>query len=126
MISYYIGLVIIIVGITFDFFGSLGLVRFPDVYNRLQAATKGVTLGTCSIMLGILIIRGFSGLGMKAILCAIFLLMTSPVAAHAIARAAHISGVKLWEKSVIDKYEEEHPAGVGITTGETEESIDTN
>ena len=37
-------------------------------------------------------------------MCAVFLLLTSPVAAHALARGAHISGVRLWEKSVVDRY----------------------
>jgi multicomponent Na+:H+ antiporter subunit G len=40
-------------------------------------------------------------------LCAAFVLLTSPVAAHALAKGAHMSGVKLWEKSVVDKYDEE-------------------
>jgi multicomponent Na+:H+ antiporter subunit G len=99
--------IFISIGLAFDFFGCLGLMRFPDFYNRLQAATKGVTLGTCSIMLAIFIKVGFTSLGIKAILCAIFLLLTSPVAAHALARGAHISGVKLWERSVCDKYTED-------------------
>jgi multicomponent Na+:H+ antiporter subunit G len=46
-----IGLVFIVIGIAFDFFGSLGLLRLPDVYNRLHAAIKCVTLGTSSILL---------------------------------------------------------------------------
>ena len=54
-----IGLVFIGVGLAFDIFGALGLVRLPDVYNRLQAATKSVTLGTCSILFGTFLIVGF-------------------------------------------------------------------
>lgn len=106
-INYTIGFVFIIIGLIFDFFGCLGLVRLPDLYNRLQASTKCVTLGTCSIMFGVFIIHGFTGLGIKALLCAIFLLLTAPVSAHAIARGAHIAGFKLWDKSVCDKYEED-------------------
>ncbi|MFH1577745.1 MAG: monovalent cation/H(+) antiporter subunit G [Candidatus Omnitrophota bacterium] len=102
-----IGYIFIIIGLGFDFFGCLGLVRFPDVYNRLQASTKSVTLGTCSILFGLFLFKGFSAAGIKAIFCIIFLFLTSPVAAHALARAAHKSGVKLWEKSVCDKYEED-------------------
>ena len=93
------------VGLAFDLFGCLGLLRLPDVYNRLQAATKCVTLGTCSILFGMFLIVGFTSAGMKAVLCIMFLLLTSPVAAHALARAAHKSGVKLWSGSVIDAYE---------------------
>ena len=102
-----IGLTFIVIGLTFDVFGCLGLVRLPDVYNRLQAATKCVTLGTCSILFGCFIIVGFVAAGMKALLCIIFLILTSPVAAHAIARGAHRAGVKLWEGSVIDRYKED-------------------
>ena len=102
-----VGMVFIGVGIVFDLVGCLGLVRLPDVYNRLQATTKCVTLGTCSILLGTFIMQGFCAAGIKALLAAVFLMLTSPVAAHALARGAHRSGVKLWEKSVCDKYAED-------------------
>ena len=97
---------LILIGLGFDLFGCIGLVRLPDVYNRLQAATKCVTLGTCFILIGILVHAGISPLGVKAFLCAVFVILTSPVGAHALARGAHISGVRLWDKSVVDKYEE--------------------
>lgn len=100
-----LGIMFIVVGLVFDFFGCLGLIRLPDVYNRLQASTKCVTLGTCSILLGLFLFQGFTAGGIKALLCIIFLILTAPVSAHALARAAHKSGVKLWEKSVCDHYE---------------------
>ncbi len=98
--------IIIGIGLAFDLFGAIGLVRLPDVYNRVQAATKCVTLGTCLILVGVFVEVGFSALGIKALFCALFVILTSPVGAHAIARGAHISGVRLWEGSVADKYEE--------------------
>jgi len=101
------GLILIIIGIAFDFFGCLGLVRFPDVYNRLHSSIKCVTLGTCSILLGLFLFKGFSATGIKALLCIVFLLLTAPVSAHALARSAHKTGVALWEKSVCDKYAED-------------------
>ena len=79
-----IGKTLITTGLMFDLFGCIGLIRMPDVYNRLQAATKCVTLGTFSIMLGVFAIYGFTAVGIKAILCGIFLLITSPTAAHAL------------------------------------------
>ena len=103
----YAGYVFIIAGIAFDFFGCLGLVRLPDVYNRLQASTKCVTLGTCGIMFGVFLISGFNAQGVKALLIIAFLILTAPTSAHALARAAHISGVKLWEKSTCDFYAED-------------------
>jgi len=98
--------IFIIIGITFDLFGCIGLVRMPDIYNRLQTSTKCVTLGTCGILLGVLVKFGLSAAGVKSLLCIIFILLTSPVAAHALARGAHKSGVKLWDKSVCDKYKD--------------------
>jgi multicomponent Na+:H+ antiporter subunit G len=98
---------IIAVGLAFDLFGCIGLVRLPDVYNRVQAATKCVTLGTCMILLGVLVEAGVGAMGTKALLCALFIILTSPVAAHAIARGAYRSGVRLWEGSVMDRYGED-------------------
>jgi multicomponent Na+:H+ antiporter subunit G len=102
-----IGYILIIIGILFDIFGCIGLVRFPDVYNRLQASTKCVTLGTFLLLIGVALTSGLSALSMKALICAVFILITSPTAAHAIAKGAYASGVELWEKSVVDKYGEE-------------------
>ncbi|MFC1490213.1 monovalent cation/H(+) antiporter subunit G [Candidatus Latescibacterota bacterium] len=99
-----IGFALFIVGVLFDLFGCIGLVRLPDVYNRLQAATKCVTLGTCMILIGLVFFMGFGAAGIKALLCAAFILLTSPVGAHALARAAYKSGVKLCEGSVVDEY----------------------
>ncbi len=99
-----IGYILIIIGILFDIFGCIGLIRFPDVYNRLQASTKCVTLGTILLLVGVALVSGSGATAAKAIICAIFILITSPTAAHAIAKGAYASGVKLWEKSVVDKY----------------------
>ena len=102
-----IGLIFIGIGLTFDVLGCLGLVRLPDVYCRLQAATKCVTLGTCSILFGTFLIVGFTAAGIKSLLCIMFVILTAPVAAHAIARGAHRAGVKLWKDSIVDKYAED-------------------
>ncbi len=103
----FAGYTLMTVGILFDIFGCIGLVRFPDVYNRLQASTKCVTLGTILLLVGVALISGLGATSAKAIICAVFILITSPTAAHAIAKGAYASGVKLWEKSVVDKYGEE-------------------
>jgi len=103
-----IGWLILCLGVAFDLFGCIGLVRLPDVYNRLQAATKCVTLGTCLILVGVAVCAGLDQMSLviKALLCAIFVLMTSPVGAHALARGAYRSGVRLWSGSVVDEYAE--------------------
>jgi len=103
----FIGYTLVIIGILFDIFGCIGLVRFPDVYNRLQASTKCVTLGTILLLVGVAIVSASGPMAAKAIICAVFILLTSPTAAHAIAKGAYASGVQLWEDSVVDKYAEE-------------------
>jgi multicomponent Na+:H+ antiporter subunit G len=102
-----IGLVFIGIGVAFDFFGCLGLLRLPDVYNRLQAATKSVTLGTWSILFGVFLHYGFTAVGVKALICIPLLLFAATVAAHALIRGSYIFGIKLWKKSVIDDYKNE-------------------
>jgi len=89
--------------------GAMGIVRFPDVYNRIHANTVVVVGGAILTMMGAGILGGLSIFTLKAIVIIIFLFLTNPVSAHAIARAAHRSGVKLWRRSVVDKLKEEKP-----------------
>jgi multicomponent Na+:H+ antiporter subunit G len=102
-----IGMFFIITGVIFDFLGVLGLIRFPDVYNRLQAATKCVTFGSIGILFGVLLIQGFSTFGFKAFIGILFICIASPTAAHAIARAAHRSRIPLAKETMVDRYEED-------------------
>jgi len=100
-------MVFIWTGILFNFLGVLGLIRLPDVYNRLQAATKCVTFGSAGLLFGIFILQGFTSFGFKTLLGIAFIFLTSPVAAHAIARASHRSRIPLCSESVIDMYEKD-------------------
>lgn len=87
--------------------GAMGIVRFPDVYNRIHAHTVVVVGGVIVILLGASMFEGLSSYTLKTLIIALFLFLTAPVSSHAIARAAHKSGVKLWRQSVVDKLEEE-------------------
>jgi multicomponent Na+:H+ antiporter subunit G len=110
------GLVLIVIGVLFDIAGCVGLVRLPDVYNRIQASTKCVVLGTTFILLGAVIWLGSLHALLKGLLCILLILITSSTAAHALARAAHRSGVPLAQGSVIDHYAEDGEGGA--STGE--------
>ena len=105
--SNTIAIIIISVGVFFDIAGCIGLIRLPDIYNRLQASTKCVTLGTCLILFGVLIYMGFNSISLKALLCILFIVCASPTAAHAISRASHKAGIQLWKGSMFDKYKED-------------------
>jgi multicomponent Na+:H+ antiporter subunit G len=99
-----IGLTLFVIGVLFDLFGCVGLVRLPDVYNRIQASTKCVVLGTTFLLLGTVVWIGTPAVIIKGLLCILFVLITSSTAAHALARAAHRSGVALAECSIVDRY----------------------
>jgi len=99
--------ILIAIGVLFNLFGCIGLLRLPDVYNRLQSATKTVTLGTWSILLGVLIKYGFVAIGVKALIAIPILFFVATVSAHALVRGSYIFGIPLGKKSVKDDYKEE-------------------
>ena len=109
-----IGLILLIIGISFDVVGCIGLVRLPDIYNRLQAATKCVTLGTCMILLSVVFYTGFNAIGVKALLCIWFVLMTSPTGAHAKRKPNQSLSIRLWEGSIMDKYADDREGAEDI------------
>jgi len=92
------------IGAFFFIVGTIGLIRFPDVYTRLHATTKCDTLGLGMILAGIMFYEGATFASVKIAFIIIFVFLTNPTGAHAIARAAHIHGIKLCEKTVIDMY----------------------
>lgn len=87
-----IGDILLVIGCTFIALGSLGLIRMPDVYNRLQAGTKAATLGAMSVLLGI----GFHhpDWWAKLLVIAGFVLFTNPVGSSTIARASRKAGIE--------------------------------
>ncbi|NPE29204.1 monovalent cation/H(+) antiporter subunit G [Methanococcoides sp. SA1] len=107
LIQDIISTFLLVVGAFFVFLGMVGLIRLPDVYNRLHATTKIGTLGAFGVMLSIVTKVGLEPIGVKAITVGLFILLTAPVAAHMIGRAAHRHGVGLCKESVIDEYGKE-------------------
>ncbi len=108
-----VGIALVTLGVAFDVAGCIGLLRLPDVYNRLQAATKCVTLGTCLVLLGAAFVADSVPGAVKAMLCAAFVLVTSPTAAHALARGSYRAGIPLWEGSLCDACREADPPPAG-------------
>lgn len=81
------------IGMVFFLGGTVGLVRCPDLYTRLNPAVKCDTMGACSITLALSIHAGFSTALIKLILVIFLLLLTSAPSGHAIARSAYLSGI---------------------------------
>lgn len=97
--------VLILIGSIFALGAAVGVVRMPDVYIRMHAATKAGTLGSGLILLAVGLSSGDFGVLVRALAAVVFLIITAPVAAHLLGRAAYISGVKTWEGTVLDELE---------------------
>jgi len=96
---------ITLLGSVFLLLGAIGLLRMPDVYNRMQAGTKATSLGTILTLLGI-------GIAVpewlaKLLLLILFVLFTNPISSHALARAAHYAGIKLTDKTLRDNLKDD-------------------
>ena len=96
--------VFLVLGGAFAAIAGLGLLRLPDVLIRMHASTKAGTLGVGLIVIGTAIHFGGLIVATKAALIILFLLLTAPVAAHLIGRAAYRSGTPLWSGTVIDEW----------------------
>ncbi len=102
---------IALLGSLFLFLGAMGVLRMPDVYNRMQAGTKATTMGSMLSLIGV-------GIAMpewlpKLAVLILFILFTNPISSHALARAAHFAGIKLTDISLRDNLkddEEKHDA----------------
>lgn len=86
------------------FVASLGLVRLPDVYTRMHAATKATTFGMVSILIATSLAFQDAEITTQSLLALVFLFLTAPVSAHLIARAAYRKGPDLSSRTTIDEY----------------------
>lgn len=102
LIDILTGLVIII-GAVFTLVASLGIVRFPDVYSRSHAASKAGTLGSGLLLFALALYAGDLGVASRAFAAFLFLLLTAPIAAHLLVRAAYFVGHKAWHGTYIDE-----------------------
>lgn len=82
--------------------GSVGINRLPDFYTRIHAAGKVDTLGIMLFISGLMVYEGLTLNGAKLLLIVTFLLLTSPVASHALARRAYLAKIEPWFGPVPD------------------------
>ena len=105
-----IGVFLLISGTVFCVLGVYGMVRLPDIYNRLHAAGKVMTFGAGGVLLSLLFLVP-SRAGIKGLATAAFLLLTAPVVTHVLARAAYRAGVPLAPESGRDDLAEDRRRG---------------
>jgi multicomponent Na+:H+ antiporter subunit G len=96
-----IGGVLAIGGSLFLLLGSIGLIRMPDAYNRIQAGTKASTLGTILSLAGLFFV--YPDWFGKLLILILFVMITNPVSSHVLARAAYYTMVPLTKITKVDK-----------------------
>ena len=103
--------VLLVLGSLFSFVAALGMLRLPDTVIRMHAATKAGTLGAGLVLIGEAFFYAELGIILRALAAITFLLLTAPVAAHLIGRAAYYSNIRLWHKTWIDQLAESYITG---------------
>jgi len=99
----------LIAGLFFMLVGAVGIVRFPDAYNRLHASSKCSTLGLVGLLLGAIFHIGTLAVTTKALLTILFAFVATPVGSHILAKAAHIDKMKQWPGTLSDELAEDYP-----------------
>ncbi|MCH8543703.1 MAG: monovalent cation/H(+) antiporter subunit G [Alcanivorax sp.] len=95
--------VFMLVGALFMLLAGLGALRMPDLLMRMHATTKAGALGSGVIMVAVAIHFGEAGVTTRAVAITLFIMLTSPVAAHVIARAGYFTGTPMWSRIVRDE-----------------------
>ena len=104
-------------GSAFSLLAALGVLRMPDVFTRMQASTKASTLGLGCLLIGAALQMGDFGTFIRAASIGAFVLLTTPVAGHVIARASYLAEVPLWSGTVLDE-RRRNAAGASHRTGD--------
>ena len=103
-VAEWISVVLIVLGIVFMAVGSIGVIRLPDFYSRTHAASKTDTLGILLVIVGLMVLEGFTINMGKLSFVLIFVALANPIGSHALARAAMDSDLKplLFKKGELD------------------------
>jgi multicomponent Na+:H+ antiporter subunit G len=92
---------LLLVGLFFSLSGALGVLRLPDIYSRVQSATKAITMGALPVLLATVVATGLTSYNTsRAILIGLLIAVTNPAASHALVRAAYRTGIPQWSGAV--------------------------
>ncbi len=108
MIGAWLISILLILGAFLMLVAAVGVVRFPDVYTRMHAASKSVSLGLVCMLIALVLYFNIPMIIVKSFAGIIFIFLTIPVASHMIGRAAYLTKVPLWEKTGVDQMGEKH------------------
>jgi multicomponent Na+:H+ antiporter subunit G len=97
--------ILLLLGAVLLLIASIGVLRLPDLYTRMQAATKSSAMGLMLILTALCVYYFNLILLVKSILILIFIFATFPIASHMISGVGHMLNIKKWEKTVMDDWE---------------------
>jgi multicomponent Na+:H+ antiporter subunit G len=99
----YTGCVLLLLGAGFSLLAAIGVVRFPDLLTRMHAASKAGAVGGGLVLLAVALVSFDSAVALRAVFGIVFLLLTTPVSAHLLARVAYLSGRQPTTPMVLDE-----------------------
>jgi multicomponent Na+:H+ antiporter subunit G len=102
MLQNYVAGVLVIIGAAFSLVAAVGIVRLPDLYSRMHAASKAGTLGSGVMLLALAVYADDHAVTLRAMAGIAFFLLTAPLSAHLLAKVAYSTGYRLWRGSVHD------------------------
>lgn len=103
----YVAALLMVVGAVFSLLAAVGVLRLPDLYTRMHAASKAGVVGAGLILLSLALASGDGAVILRAILGVVFLLLTTPVSAHLLARAAYRAGLQPASVTIINDLQRE-------------------
>lgn len=110
MIVEFAGAWLVGAGVVFSAIGVFGLYRMTDVYTRIHAGAKVIAIGSAFALLGLAILSPYE-IALRALAVLLFLYLTTPIATHATARAAHRRNEPMAEETVIDELRDANEDG---------------
>ncbi|NDW03766.1 monovalent cation/H(+) antiporter subunit G [Jiella pacifica] len=110
---------LVVAGAGFAAIAALGLLRLPDIYTRMHAASKAGSVGSGMMLLALALVSDSGPETLRAFAAISFVLLTAPLSAHLLAKSAYAVGYKMWPGSVLDEMPK-----LSVTTGESNTPAD--
>jgi multicomponent Na+:H+ antiporter subunit G len=103
IVQEYIAAALLLIGASFTLVAAIGVVRLPDVYTRMHAASKAGTVGSGVMLIALAFVASDNATITRALAGVVFFLLTAPISAHLLARAAYFAGYRMWKGSTVDE-----------------------
>ena len=102
-LQLYLAAILLLIGALFSLLAAIGVLRLPDLYTRLHAASKAGAVGAGLMLCAVALVSADGAVALRAALGIVFLLLTTPVSAHLLARAAYKAGERPSSSTTIDE-----------------------